>query len=109
MDVKIPADMEPQISSFRSQLLDIIREHPGISQKELGVFLPNKKQRTISYHIKTMSREGVLLLEKVGRETQCYITENVIDMKVPSDGEDRGETDRYSSKYIENDMIFMQI
>lgn len=109
MDVKIPADMEPQISSFRSQLLDIIREHPGISQKELGALLPNKKQRTISYHIKTMSREGVLRLEKVGRETQCYITKNVIDMKVDSSSEDRGETDKYSTKYIENDTIFRQI
>jgi DNA-binding MarR family transcriptional regulator len=79
--VKIPSDMEPQVSSIRRQILDIIREHPGISQKELGLMLPTKKQRTISYHIKNMSREGVVELRKDGRETKCYLADKVIEIK----------------------------
>ncbi|WP_455392245.1 NEW3 domain-containing protein [[Eubacterium] cellulosolvens] len=109
MDVKIPADMEPQISAFRSQLLDIIREHPGITQKELGAMLPTKKQRTISYHIKTMSREGVLELEKVGRETHCYLTDKVIDIKPGSEQKAQADGDSYSSKFLENDSFVREI
>jgi predicted transcriptional regulator len=108
MDVKIPTDMEPEFSGFRTQLLDLIREHPGISQKELGALLPNKKQRTISYHIKNMEREGVLRLEKVGRETKCYITNKVLDMKTDSESESK-DSEVYSNQYIENDSIMRQI
>jgi predicted transcriptional regulator len=73
--------MEPQVSSIRRQILNIIREIPGITQKDLALKLPIKKQRTISYHIKNMEREGVLRLEKAGRETKCFIADNVIEIK----------------------------
>jgi len=111
MDVKVPLDMEPHISSFRVQLLDIIREHPGITQKGLGSMLSNKKQRTISYHIKTLSREGVIRLEKVGRETKCYITQDVIDIKPGLEHGHGGDgTEEYSSnKYLDKDSILRQI
>lgn len=79
--VKIPKDMEPQVSSIRRQILNIIRDIPGITQKELALKLPIKTQRTISYHIKNMEREGVLRLEKAGRETKCFIADNVIEIR----------------------------
>jgi len=109
MDVKIPQDMEPEISSIRKEILDIIREHPGISQKELGLLLPSKKQRTISYHIKNMSREGVIKLEKDGRETRCYITEEVIEVKELKDSTDYVKEDANSTKYLDDDVVFRQI
>jgi predicted transcriptional regulator/competence protein ComGC len=103
-DVKIPKDMEPQISSIRRQILDIIREVPGITQKELGLRLPNKKQRTISYHVKNMSREGILELKKEGRETKCFIAEKVVDIK-QSDQTDG----KYSDEEITSEVVFRQI
>ena len=109
MDVKIPQDMEPEISSIRKEILDIIREHPGISQKELGLLLPSKKQRTISYHIKNMSREGVIKLEKDGRETRCYITEEVIEVKELKGSADYVKEDASSTKYLDDDVVFRQI
>lgn len=80
-DVKIPKDMEPQVSAIRRQILNLIRNQPGITQKELASKLTNKKPRTISYHVKNMSREGVLRLEKAGREIKCYITDEVVEIK----------------------------
>ena len=84
--------------------MEIIREHPGISQKELGTLLPNKKQRTISYHVKNMSREGVLELVKDGRETKCYITEKVLDIKQTNQKEEK-----YPNETISDDVVFRQI
>ena len=93
----------------KKQILDIIRDQPGISQKELGLQIPTKKQRTISYHIKNMAREGVIRLEKDGRETKCYLKESVIDIKESGESIDQVKDDKYSSKYIENDTILRQI
>lgn len=78
--VQIPQDMEPQISVVRKQVLDMIRAEPGISQKELADRFDDKSQRTISYHVKNMAREGVLRLEKDGRENKCYINEEKVDL-----------------------------
>ena len=101
---KIPKDMEPQIISIRRQILDIIREEPGITQKELGLRLPNKKQRTISYHVKNMAREGVLDLKKDGRETKCFIAEKIVDVKRSDQTEDN-----YSDEEITTEVVFRQI
>ena len=96
--------MEPQIISIRRQILDIIREEPGITQKELGLRLPNKKQRTISYHVKNMAREGVLDLKKDGRETKCFIAEKIVDVKRSDQTEDN-----YSDEEITTEVVFRQI
>jgi predicted transcriptional regulator len=107
--VKIPKDMEPQMSIVRKQILDIIRDEPGISQSELGSRFDNKTQRTISYHVKTMSREGVLRLEKVGRENKCYLNDDVAEI---SSGETTGAQttqDMEDDKYLEKDTILRQI
>jgi predicted transcriptional regulator len=103
-DVQIPKDMEPQVSSIRRQLLDIIRDQPGITQKELASKLPTKKPRTISYHVKNMSREGVVRLEKVGRETKCFITDEVIEIKqngvIFKEVDEEDSTNQYSDGMI---------
>ena len=102
--------MEPHITSFRKRILEIIRHHPGISQKELGLKLPTKKQRTISYHIKTMSREGVIRLEKDGRETKCYIRDKIIDIKQDIGVDEKiSETEEYSHRHLDKDSILRQI
>ncbi len=107
--VKIPKDMEPQISNIRKQLLDIIRNEPGISQKVLGLRFEDKTQRTISYHVKTMAREGVLRLEKDGRENKCYINDEAIEVQPVGSSEIPADTKSYEKKYIDKETMFRQI
>jgi hypothetical protein len=56
-----------------------------------------------------MSREGVLRLEKVGRENKCYLNDDVAEI---SSGETTGAQatqDMEEDKYLEKDTILRQI
>jgi predicted transcriptional regulator len=108
--VKIPKDMEPQISSVRKQIIDIIQEQPGITQKELSIKFNDKSSRTIGYHVKNMAREGILKLEKDGRENRCYINDDVVDLQEGQVGRGDGlqkDDDAYSENL--SDSVFRQI
>lgn len=107
--VKIPKDMEPQISAVRQQILELIKTEPGITQKELGLKMGDKSQRTISYHVKNMEREGILRLERDGRERRCYINDDVIDAGEGKKLEAKAEYDEHDDKYMDKDSIFRQI
>ncbi len=107
--VKIPKDMEPQISAIRQEILEIIRLEPGISQKELGLKLGDRSQRTVSYHVKNMEREGILRLEHDGRERRCYLNVEVLDAGESKNLDAKAEDDGYDEKYLDKDSFLRQI
>jgi uncharacterized membrane protein/DNA-binding MarR family transcriptional regulator len=75
MKVPEPSDeMVLRMNHIQHEILKIIRENPGISQKEIagriGLSTP-----TVHYHINIMMSARVINVKRVGRETQCFVEE----------------------------------
>jgi predicted transcriptional regulator len=67
---------EHQVSEIQMNIIDIIRERPGLTQKEIAKRI-NESRRVVNYHIKLLIQHNIVFLEKVGRETRCYINDEV--------------------------------
>jgi len=67
---------EHQVSELQMNIIDIIRERPGLTQKEIAKRI-NESRRVVNYHIKLLIQHNIVYLEKVGRETRCYIYDEV--------------------------------
>jgi predicted transcriptional regulator len=67
---------EHQVSELQMNIIDIIRERPGLTQKEISKRI-NESRRVVNYHIKLLIKHNIVYLEKVGRETRCYIYDEV--------------------------------
>lgn len=63
-----------RLTTMQSDILNLIKENNGISEKEIISKL-GEKQQTINYNIKMLQRKDIIRLEKKGRETYCYIDE----------------------------------
>jgi len=75
MKVPEPSDeLVLRMNHIQHEILKIIRENPGISQKEIagriGLSTP-----TVHYHINIMMSGRVINVKRVGRETQCFVEE----------------------------------
>ena len=71
----------PEVEQFRftklqSEIMKLIKENNGISEKEIILKL-GEKQQTISYNIKMLQRKNIITLEKKGRDTYCYVSEQI--------------------------------
>jgi|GEM_PF-2140337 len=62
---------EKHLSRLQKQLIEEVGRHPGISQKTLASYLEESKQ-VVSYHIKVLSKAGLLRVEKEGSITKVY-------------------------------------
>ena len=58
-------------SGLRADVLEAIRNQHGMSQTDLSLALGANKQ-TVNYHVKALERQGLIRLEKKGRETFLY-------------------------------------
>ena len=58
-------------SGLRADVLEAIRNQHGMSQTDLSLALGANKQ-TVNYHVKALERQGLIRLEKRGRETFLY-------------------------------------
>lgn len=58
-------------SGLRADVLEAIRNQHGMSQTDLALALGANKQ-TVNYHVKALERQGLIRLEKRGRETFLY-------------------------------------
>lgn len=56
---------------LRADVLEAIRNRHGISQSDLALALGANKQ-TVNYHVKTLERQGLIRMERRGRETFLY-------------------------------------
>jgi DNA-binding MarR family transcriptional regulator len=58
-------------STTTSEILDIIKENPGINSSEISRIL-NLSRNTIKYHIDKLSQEKLVKLTKKGRKIELY-------------------------------------
>jgi predicted transcriptional regulator/protocatechuate 3,4-dioxygenase beta subunit len=63
------SDVEPM--SLQLTIAKTIRQHPGMTQKEIAKHLGSSKQ-LVSYHIRRMKKEGQLETRRDGRSVRVY-------------------------------------
>jgi len=73
-DMNVPTGHE--LTEMERRIIDVIRANPGFSQKEVALTLGLSPQ-VINYHIKSLARNHVLRLTRVGKRTLCYLNEDV--------------------------------
>ena len=61
-----------RVTTLQSNIINLIKEKNGISEKEIRLKL-GEKQQTINYNIKILQRKNILRLEQRGRETYCFV------------------------------------
>jgi len=64
------------LTDLQRRIFHEIKANPGVSQKEIAGLM-NITARALNYHIKTLLKSQLILLERVGRRTLCFITETV--------------------------------
>lgn len=63
-----------RFTKLQSEIIKLITENNGITEKEIISKL-DEKQQTINYNIKKLHRKNIIRLEQKGRETYCYVNE----------------------------------
>ncbi|MEW6070425.1 MAG: winged helix-turn-helix transcriptional regulator, partial [Candidatus Thermoplasmatota archaeon] len=72
MGVKTFEKAVPVVSNLQKDIIDMVKAHPGITQKEL-ITLTGKSQQAVSYNIKVLMRAGLLREERIGKEKYIYL------------------------------------
>ncbi len=74
MNYRMPADDAYQPNDVQQTIIEVVRAHPGITQKEisqrLGITPP-----TVNYHIAVLSERNLIRVERSGRSTHCSVVE----------------------------------
>ncbi|HEV8595313.1 MAG TPA: winged helix-turn-helix transcriptional regulator, partial [Thermoplasmata archaeon] len=74
MNFRVPADDAFQPNDIQGTIIQVIRDTPGITQKEiadrLGITPP-----TVNYHIGVLSDRNLVRVERRGRSTHCTVAE----------------------------------
>jgi len=71
VEVSIPQARGVKLSDLQSSILDLVRGSGGPTQAEIAARL-DVTQQTVSYNLRTLSREGAIRLEKDGRNIRYY-------------------------------------
>jgi len=69
-----PEGEQLRFTSLQSEIIRLVKENNGISEKELISKL-GEKQQTVNYNIKMLQRKNIIRLEQKGRDSYCYINE----------------------------------
>jgi predicted transcriptional regulator len=64
----------PEPSTLHQEMLDIIREQPGITQKEIAE-IAETSQQVVSYNLKKFIRNDLIIVEEDGRGNRYFIKE----------------------------------
>ncbi len=72
--IKFPKDEKYRFSNLQLEIIDLIKNKNGITQKEITEKI-GKKQQTINYNIKMMERNGIIKIVKKGRNGHCYYSD----------------------------------
>ena len=78
--IKFPKAERYRLTELQTNIIKLIKENEGISQKEIARALDIKHQ-TINYNIKVLQQTGLIRLRKKGRKTSLYVVENEYDDK----------------------------
>ena len=74
MDVDIPDDDGIRLSDLQSRILNLVTGGSGSTQAEIADRL-NVSQQAISYNLRMMSREGMIAIERTGREHKYFVAD----------------------------------
>jgi len=72
VDVKISSDDGIRLSDLQKKILKIVDTMNGASQTEIAKKL-NVSQQTVSYNLRNMGRDGMILVENAGHERRYFI------------------------------------
>ncbi|MFQ6107359.1 MAG: FG-GAP-like repeat-containing protein [Thermoplasmata archaeon] len=70
--MKIPEDGDFRMNAIQKHIVDVIDEHPGISQKEIAKAM-NITPPTVNYHIGILSSAKRIRVIRQGRKTECFV------------------------------------
>jgi predicted transcriptional regulator len=62
-----------EINGLQKQILDVIADNPGLSQKKIAMVLGTSTP-TVSYHIKALKAARLIEVRREGKLTRCYIS-----------------------------------
>jgi len=71
VEVSVPQDRGVKLSDLQASILEMIRPGSGPTQADIAGRLA-VTQQTVSYNLRTLSREGAIRMEKDGRNTRYY-------------------------------------
>ena len=71
IEVSVPQGRGVKLSDLQAHILEMIRGGSGPTQSDIASRL-EVTQQTVSYNIRTLSREGAIRMEKDGRNTRYY-------------------------------------
>jgi predicted transcriptional regulator len=74
MHFRIPEAGEFQPNDIQTTILDVIKQAPGITQKEIAMTL-GLTPPTVNYHIAVLSDHNLIRVDRQGRSTHCSIVE----------------------------------
>jgi len=72
MNYRMPADDAYQPNEVQTTILAVIRDHPGITQKEIAGRL-NLTPPTVNYHVGVLSDRNLIRVDRRGRSTHCSL------------------------------------
>ena len=72
-------ELKLRLSDLQKMIVDVIMEEPGISQIQISQII-GKSKVVINYHVRFLRDLGVLIMEKDGRETHCFLTPQGINL-----------------------------
>lgn len=75
IDMKIPRETGIRLSDLQIRIIKLIKSGEGLSQVEIAKAL-DKSQQCISYNLRQMKREGIIGIERFGRERKYYLMDN---------------------------------
>ncbi|RLF51191.1 MAG: hypothetical protein DRN24_05340, partial [Thermoplasmata archaeon] len=79
--MKFPEKERYRLTELQTNILEIIKKHDGISQKEIANIL-KKKPQVINYNIKVLKQAGLIISKKISRKTLCYSNNTVDEEKI---------------------------
>jgi DNA-binding MarR family transcriptional regulator len=69
------SDLKIALTSIQLRILSIVDERPGITQSGISKSIGTNRM-LVNYHIKILIDAGILSLERSGRESHCFTTDN---------------------------------
>ena len=83
-NMKFPKKERFRLTEFQISIIDVIKENPGITQKQIAKKL-GKKPQTINYNIKVLEQANLIDVLKKGRKTTCYYREPTEQIDSPAE------------------------
>jgi len=72
--MSFPKSERFRLTGLQIQIINLLKKHPGISQKELARLLDHKPQ-TINYNMKVLDQANLVSVVRQGRKTTCFAVE----------------------------------